>query len=276
MTLAFDERLHALRPFEGQIAVASNIRKRVEKSELLQKPKKETQSAYSLRCVPQVLGASMDAIAYARKQIEIEMNSVADNPIFLTEEKTYLAGGNFHGQPVAYAMDFLGIAVSEIANISERRINRLLNPALNNGLPSFLVSQGEGLNSGLMIAQYTAAALVSENKILASPASVDSIPCSADQEDHVSMGTIAARKAREILRNAEAVVGIEFLCAAQAYEFQKPAKLGTGTQKAYETVRQFSAPVKEDRAFYADIESLCLAVRTGAFLRNATAVVNLQ
>ncbi|MFH1056498.1 MAG: histidine ammonia-lyase [Candidatus Micrarchaeota archaeon] len=266
VTLAFDERLHALRPFEGQMIVAENIRSLIAESEVLQKPKKDTQSAYSLRCVPQVLGASRDAVAYARRQVEIELNSVADNPIFLTKEKTYLAGGNFHGQPVAYAMDLLGIAVSEIANMAERRVNRLLNPALNGGLPAFLVAEGGGLNSGLMITQYTAAALVSENKILASPASVDSIPCSADQEDHVSMGTIAARKAREILRNSEAVVGIELLCASQAYEFQKPAKLGVGTAVAYDAVRSVSPKVLEDRIFYEDIEKIVRLVKNGGFV----------
>jgi len=263
VTLAFDERLHALRPFEGQMAVAENIRRLIAESEVLRKPKRDTQSAYSLRCVPQVLGASRDAVAYARRQVEIEMNSVADNPIFLTKEKACLTGGNFHGQPVAYAMDLLGIAVAEIADIAERRVNRLLNPALNGGLPAFLVAEGGGLNSGLMITQYTAAALVSENKILASPASVDSIPCSADQEDHVSMGTIAARKAREIIRNAEAVVGIELLCASQAYEFQKPAKLGAGTSAAYEVVRCVSPKVSEDRVFYEDIEKIARLVKNG-------------
>ena len=275
VTIAFDERLHALRPFEGQIAVASNVRKLIAESEVLQQPKKDTQSAYSLRCIPQVLGASRDAITYARKQVEIELNSVADNPIFLTGEKTCLAGGNFHGQPIAYAMDFLAIAVSEIADIAERRVNRLLNPALNNGLPAFLVFQEEGLNSGLMIAQYTAAALVSENKILASPASVDSIPCSADQEDHVSMGTIGARKAREIIRNSQAVVAIELLCAAQAYEFQKPARLGVGTQQAYDLVRSISPKVENDRIFYEDIERLSNAVRVGFFVQGIDSVVEL-
>ncbi|MFH1247180.1 MAG: histidine ammonia-lyase [Candidatus Micrarchaeota archaeon] len=277
VTLAFDARLHALRPFEGQIAVAENIRNLIANSEVLKKPKVDTQSAYSLRCVPQVLGASRDAIDYARKQITIEMNSVADNPIFLTDEKTYLAGGNFHGQPIAYAMDLLGIAVAEIGDMAERRINRLLNPALNAGLPAFLIAKGsEGLNSGLMITQYTAAALVSENKILASPASVDSIPCSADQEDHVSMGTIAARKARDIIRNVEAVVAIELLCASQAYEFQKPAKLGKGTNAAYNAVRKVCAKVDDDRAFYKDIELLANAVRQLKIINEVEQEVKLK
>ncbi|MFH1779709.1 MAG: histidine ammonia-lyase [Candidatus Micrarchaeota archaeon] len=276
VTVAFDERLHALRPFPGQISVASNIRGLIENSEVLKKQKRDTQSAYSLRCVPQVLGASKDAIAYARTQVEIEANSVADNPIFLTEEKICLAGGNFHGQPVAYAMDLLGIAVSEIGDMAERRVNRLLNPALNAGLPAFLIAEGGGLNSGLMIVQYTAAALVSENKILASPASVDSIPCSADQEDHVSMGTIAARKAREILRNTEAVVGIEFLCASQAYEFQKPAKLGAGTSVAFEEVRKVSLKVEEDRVFYKDVEVLAKLVRSGKIVEKVEEKIVLK
>lgn len=277
VTLAFDARLHALRPFEGQDVVAKNLRALISDSEVLCKPKRDTQSAYSLRCVPQVLGASRDAIAYARKQVEIEMNSVSDNPIFLTDGLVYLAGGNFHGQPVAYAMDFLGIAVAEIGDMAERRVNRLLNPALNGGLPAFLVSEGGGLNSGLMITQYTAAALVSENKILASPASVDSIPCSADQEDHVSMGTIAARKAREIIRNTEAVVGIELICACQAYEFQKPAVLGRGTQAAYEAVRSVSPKVEEDRVFYRDVEDVAAkVVRSGALVKKVEEKVKLK
>ncbi|HIJ13108.1 TPA: histidine ammonia-lyase [Candidatus Woesearchaeota archaeon] len=275
VTLAFDSRLHALRPFEGQNIVAKNIRNLIDKSTVLMQKKKDTQSAYSLRCVPQVLGASRDAIGYSRKQVEIEMNSVADNPIFLTEEKTYLAGGNFHGQPVAYAMDLLGIAVSEIGNMAERRVNRLLNPALNAGLPAFLIAEGEGLNSGLMITQYTAAALVSENKILASPASVDSIPCSADQEDHVSMGTIAARKAREIIRNTEAIVGIEFMCAAQAYEFQKPARLGAGTSIAYSVIRQSIQKVKEDRIFYKDLDIMALLMRNGKIIEEVEKTIKV-
>lgn len=275
VTKAFDARLHALRPFEGQGIVAGNIRALLEESEILLSPKKDTQSAYSLRCVPQVYGASRDAIAYARKQVEIELNSAADNPLFLTGEKECLTGGNFHGQPVAYAMDFLGIAVAEIGDMAERRVNRLLNPALNAGLPAFLVAEGKGLNSGLMITQYTAAALASENKILASPASVDSIPCSADQEDHVSMGTIAARKAREIVRNVEAIVAIELVCASQALEFSKPLRPGKGVRAAYEAVREVSAKVGEDRAFYKDIEIVAERVKNGAILEKVEKVVKI-
>jgi len=264
VTKALDARLHSLRPFEGQNKCAENLRRLIEGSEVLKQPKRDTQSAYSLRCAPQVIGASLDAIAYARKQVEIEMNSAADNPLFLTEECECLTGGNFHGQPVAYAMDFLGIAVAELGDMAERRVNRLLNPALNAGLPAFLVGEEKGLNSGLMITQYTAAALVSENKILASPASVDSIPCSADQEDHVSMGTIGARKAREILRNTERVIAIELICAAQALEFSKPLKPGKGVQAAFEAVRKVSPKVTVDRPFYKDIENVTELVKGGA------------
>ncbi|VVC00097.1 Histidine ammonia-lyase [uncultured archaeon] len=256
VTLAFDERLHALRPYPGQIAVAGNLRRLIEGSEILQQKKTDTQSAYSLRCIPQVLGASRDALSYVRRQLEVEINSAADNPIFITDDECCLAGGNFHGQPIAIAMDLLGIAVAEIGDIAERRVNRLLNPALNGGLPAFLIGEERGLNSGLMIAQYTAAALVSENKILSSPAVVDSIPCSADQEDHVSMGTIGARKARDIVRNVEYVVAIELLCAAQAMEFRQPLKAGKGTQVAYEEVRKEVAALKEDRVVYPEIEKV--------------------
>ncbi|MDW7675978.1 MAG: aromatic amino acid lyase, partial [Bacillota bacterium] len=209
------------------------------------------QDAYTLRCMPQVHGASRDAISHAQKVVETEINSATDNPLIFPEEGEVLSGGNFHGQPVALVMDFLGIALSELANISERRIERLLNPQLSR-LPAFLTCAG-GLNSGYMIAQYTAASLVSENKVLASPASVDSIPTSANQEDHVSMGTIAARKARSILENVRYVLAIELLCAAQGIEF-KPKRLGQGTAVAYEIVRQHIEPLGEDRVAYLDIE----------------------
>ncbi|MFH0835751.1 MAG: histidine ammonia-lyase [Candidatus Micrarchaeota archaeon] len=276
VTAAFDARLHALRPFRGQNDVATNLRYLIQDSEVLEQEKTDTQSAYSLRCVPQVLGASADALAYVRENLCIEMNSAADNPLFITKDKEYIAGGNFHGQPIAYAMDLLGIAVSEIGNMAERRVNRLLNPALNGGLPAFLIKSGAGLNSGLMITQYTAAALASENKILASPASVDSIPCSADQEDHVSMGTIGARKAREIVRNVERIVAIELLCAAQAYEFRKPLKLGVGTRIAYDELRKASPVVEDDREFYRDIEAVARLVRSGEIVRRVEKKVKLS
>ena len=197
----FDQRIHHVRPHPGQAAAADNMDRITRDSEIITSHKdcSRIQDAYTLRCSPQVHGASKDAITYARKVVETEMNSSTNNPLIFPESQEFLLGGNFHGQPVALALDFLCMAVSELANISERRIERLVNPQLS-GLPAFLVSDG-GLNSGFMLAQYTAASLVSENKILSHPACVDSIPTSANKEDHVSMGTISARKLREIVRN---------------------------------------------------------------------------
>ncbi len=196
----FDPRIHALRPFGGQIAVAENVRRLVRGSGLIGKGSGKVQDAYSIRCIPQVIGPSVDAYHYARRQVEIEMNSVSDNPLFFPGDREQLSCGNFHGQPVAMALDFLTIAMSEIGSLSERHINRLVNPHLNGGLPAFLV-RSEGLNSGYMLAHYTATALCSENKVLSHPAVVDNFSMAADQEDHVSMGPIAARKLAEALFN---------------------------------------------------------------------------
>jgi len=209
------------------------------------------QDAYALRCVPQVHGASKDAINYVKEKVEIEINSVTDNPLVFPDTKEGLSGGNFHGQPMALSLDFLGIALAEIADISERRLERLVNPALS-GLPAFLVENG-GLNSGFMIVQYSAAALVSENKVLAHPASVDSIPSSANQEDHVSMGTIAARKAREIMENTRRVLAMEIMCACQAIDLRGNKGLGLGTKAAYELIREEVARLVDDRPLYEDI-----------------------
>jgi histidine ammonia-lyase len=222
------------------------------------------QDAYTLRCSPQVHGATKDAIAYCRRVVETELNASTGNPLIFAESEEFLLGGNFHGQPVALAMDFLGIAVAELANISERRIERLVNPMLS-GLPAFLVSDG-GLNSGFMIAQYTAAALVSENKVLAHPASVDSIPTSANKEDHVSMGTIAARKGREIVANTENVIGIELLCAAQALDLFTNLKPGEGTLAAYQAIRRVIPHLDTDRFLAADIDAMRELMRSGAIL----------
>jgi histidine ammonia-lyase len=257
---AFDERIHNVRPHPGQIECAENIRKLIKDSKILaefHKHHKKVQDAYTLRCIPQVHGASRDAINYARRVIETEINSVTDNPLIFTESAEVLSGGNFHGQPIAIAMDLVGIALSEIANISERRIARLVDPNLNEGLPAFLIPKEKGgLNSGYMIAQYTAAALVSENKILAHPASVDSIPTSANQEDHVSMGTIAARKAKEILENVETVIAIEMLCAAQGMDFRLPLKGGEGTKVAHEYIRKYIPHLDEDRVLYHEVNKI--------------------
>ncbi|MEM0360047.1 MAG: histidine ammonia-lyase [Candidatus Diapherotrites archaeon] len=265
---AFDERLHALRPFKGQNDVAANIRALTAESEILAQKGKGTQSAYSLRCTPQVHGASRDALEYAKKIVEIEMNSVADNPIFITKDKAFLTGGNFHGQPVAIAMDLLGIAIAEIANISERRINRMTSPHLNAGLPGFLVIGEEGLDSGLMMIHYSAASLVSENKVLAHPASVDSIPVSGDQEDHVSMGTIAARKCREIINNAWGVLTIELMCAAQALDIRRPLRGGIGTEAAYREIRKHIGKYSDSSdAVYSYFDKLFPAVVNGEILQ---------
>ena len=262
---AYDARYHEVRPFKGQNNSAENIRTLIFNSELMKSEKTVTQNAYSLRAVPQVSGAVRDALDYIRKIVEIELNSVADNPIFFTKDKTYLTGANFHGAPVGYTQDLLGIVITDLGSISERRVNNLMDPACSGNLPAFLVKSA-GLDSGLMMAQYTQAALVSENKILASPASVDSIPTSANQEDHVSMGTIAARKAREIIRNTEAVVAIEILSACQAYEFRKPTRASHSFKAVYDLVRSVSPVITKDRAFYKDIEKVVKLVRSGKVL----------
>lgn len=254
---AFDKKVHKVRPHAGQITTAENIRKILKGSKCVTKQGElRTQDPYSLRCIPQIHGASKDAFNFIKTKIEIEMNAVTDNPIIFVEEDEVISGGNFHGQPMALPFDFLGIALSEMANISERRIERLVNPQLNNGLPAFLVENG-GVNSGFMIVQYSAASLVSENKVLAHPASVDSIPSSANQEDHVSMGTIAARKAGEILGNARKVIAMEILCACQAIDLKKSnISLGIMTQETYKIIRENVKYYDEDRVMYPDIDTI--------------------
>lgn len=259
---AFDIRTHSIRPHEGQLATAKNLLALVEGSSLITSQGEiRVQDAYTLRCVPQIHGASKDALNYVKHKVEIEINAVTDNPI-VTEEGDVISGGNFHGQPMALAFDFLGIAMSELANVSERRLERLINYQLND-LPAFLVKHG-GLNSGFMITQYAAAALVSENKILAHPASVDSIPSSANQEDHVSMGTIAARKARDIIRNAERVVATEILAACQAIDFRTDYVLGAGSEVAYGKVRESVQFIENDVVMYKEIDKVTDLVRSGA------------
>lgn len=259
---AFDIRTHSIRPHEGQLATAKNILALVDGSSLITAQGEiRVQDAYTLRCIPQIHGASKDALNYVMHKVEIEINAVTDNPI-VTEEGDVISGGNFHGQPMALAFDFLGIAMSELANVSERRLERLINYQLND-LPAFLVKHG-GLNSGFMITQYAAAALVSENKILAHPASVDSIPSSANQEDHVSMGTIAARKARDIIRNAERVLATEVLAACQAIDFRNDYVLGTGSKVAYSRVREKVNFIDNDVVMYKEIDKVTDLVRSGA------------
>jgi len=253
---AFDKRIHAIRAHEGQTDVAKTMRTLLPDSEINQSHAEcgKVQDAYSLRCIPQVIGASLDTIRYVQSVVETEINSATDNPLVFADDGSVVSGGNFHGQPIALAMDFLGIALSELANISERRVNRLVNPHLS-GLPAFLTTEG-GLESGMMIAQYTAAALVSENKVLAHPASVDSIPTSADQEDHVSMGTIAARKASMILENVKNVIAIEYMCASQGIDLLAPLKASKPLEVAKSSIRRVVPKLEDDRALTPDIEKI--------------------
>lgn len=253
---AYDERIHMARPHEGQIYVAENLLRLTKNSKLTTRQgEKRLQDAYTIRCIPQIHGASRPAIEYVKKVVEIEINSVTDNPLIFPDGdiKAVISGGNFHGQPIAIAMDTLAIAIAEYANVSERRIERLVNPALSNGLPAFLVNDG-GLNCGFMVPQYAAAAVVSENKVLAHPSSVDSIPTSANQEDHVSMGTIGARKAREIIKHVQYVLGIELICGAQAADFRNADLLGAGSRAAYDVLRASVSFMDSDRIIYPDMD----------------------
>lgn len=265
ITDAFDPRVHELRGQAGQCEVASRIRRHLAGSGMTtHQGELRVQDAYSLRCAPQVHGASLDAFRYVERIVESEMNAVTDNPILFPAEGIAISAGNFHGQPLALAFDFLGIALSELADISERRIERLVNPALSNGLPAFL-SQNCGINSGFMIVQYSAASLVSENKVLAHPASVDSIPSSANQEDHVSMGTIAARKANDILGNVRKVVGMELMCACQAIDLRGTGKLGYDTATAYALLREKIPFIAGDTVMYPHLETAEGLLRNGTF-----------
>lgn len=247
---AFDHKIQDVRGHKGQKDCASNLLQILENSKLAfdLNPEK-VQDAYAIRCTPQVHGASRDAIEYVYGVISREINAVTDNPIIFPDDDEVISGGNFHGQPMALAMDFLGIAISELANISERRTERMVNPALSNGLPAFLTKHG-GVHSGFMIAQYSAASMVSENKVYAHPASVDSIPSSANQEDHVSMGTTASRKAAMILDNSRKVLAIELFAAAQALWLRGEDKLSPATKAVYDVIRREVAPIEEDVVMY--------------------------
>ncbi len=266
---AFDEKIQKVRPHDGQAITAKSISELVAGSQLTQtveealKKGHRPHDPYSLRCAPQVLGAVRDAVAYAKRVVEIEINSATDNPLVFPEEETCLSGGNFHGQPISLSMDVLGIALAIVGNFSERRIFKLLDEKLSNGLPAFLVppEASIGLSSGLMMGQTTAAALASENKILAHPACVDSVPTSANFEDFVSMGVTAAQKAMQILENTESIIAIEFLCAAQATDFRGSEKLGKGTKIAYATIRRIISVLKEDRVLSEDIEKIRQTIR---------------
>lgn len=263
---AFDPRVQAVRPHKGQTLVARNIRGIIKGSGIIAQAKTmRVQDAYAIRCVPQVHGAVRDALERVRETLEIEMNAVTDNPILFVEDGAVISGGNFHGEPLALVFDYMGIAMAEIGSIAERRIERLVNPALSSGLPAFLTRNG-GLNSGYMIVQYSAAALVSENKVLAHPASVDSIPSSANQEDHVSMGTIAARKSADIVENSRTVVAFELLLAAQGLDLRggKPSPIN---KAVYDIIRSEVPFLEEDREIRLDIERIRELAKTGRLNR---------
>ena len=271
----FDERLQALRPHPGQAASAANLRRLLSSSPVLASHRESAhlvQDAYSLRCAPQVHGATRDALAYASGVLAIEMNSVSDNPIVLPDGGEVMSGGNFHGQPVAVALDTVATALVSLASISERRLYRLLDEHQSNGLPPFLV-HGAGLNSGFMLVQYTAASLVSECKSLAHPASVDSIPSSAGQEDHVSMGMISARHAREVVSNAETVIALEALAAAQALDLRAPLEPGPATREVHEAIRARVPFFEADREFGPDIADAVSLVRQARLVAAAEAAI---
>jgi len=268
---AFDERIHKIRPYFGQILTAKNVRSLIMGSKIVLTGEKATkeglhpQDGYSLRCTPQVLGCVRDTVAYVKKVIETEANSATDNPLVFSEDNACLSGGNFHGQPVALAMDFLGAALTTIGNMSERRIAIMMDENSSKGLPAFLISQKakRGVESGFMALHYTAAALTSENKALSHPASVDSIPTSANFEDFVSMGPIAARKTTEILGNVERIVAIELLCGAQGADFRGSEKLGRGTKAVYSVIRRRVPMLKRDRPLFKDVEIVVEMIRKG-------------
>ena len=271
---SFLPQIHAARPLRGQIDSAANLLQLLEGSAINESHRwcDKVQDAYSLRCAPQVHGASRDLLAYAEATVSVELNSATDNPLVLVDDELLVSNGNFHGQPLAFALDALAMATSELGNISERRIERLVNPSLSDGLPAFLTLDG-GLNSGFMIPQYVAAALVSENKSLCHPASVDSIPTSAGQEDHVSMGNASGLKAWQVLVNAERVLAIELLAGAQAVEFLAPLEPGAGARAARDAVRVLSPRLADDRPLASDIEAVAGALRDGSLVAAVEAEV---
>ena len=264
---SFLAAIHEARPLRGQGASAANMRRLLEGSAILESHRwcDKVQDAYSLRCAPQVHGASRDLLDYVDSTVSVELNAATDNPLVLVNEGQVVSNGNFHGQPLAFALDALAMAVAELANISERRVERLVNPSLSEDLPPFLTVEG-GLNSGFMIAQYVAAALVSENKVLCHPASVDSIPTSAGQEDHVSMGNAAGLKALQVLGNAERALAIELLAGAQGVEVLAPLEPGVGASAARAFVRTLSERLRDDRPLADDIERVAAAIRDGSLV----------
>jgi histidine ammonia-lyase len=269
--VAFDARIHDARPHSGQVEVAANLRRLLQGSEIRESHKDcgRVQDAYSLRCIPQVHGAVRDTLVFCRRTFEIEMNSAVDNPLVFVKghgEGDIISGGNFHGEPLAFALDYLAIALSALAGISERRIERLVNPALNEGLPPFLAPDA-GINSGFMMPQVTAAALASENKGLAHPASVDSITTSGNKEDYVSMGMTAAIKLKRVIANTTNVLAIEACAAAQALDFLSPLKTSLPLQRAHAAIRKVSPKIEHDRVFAEDFAKLAELIRAGALTK---------
>jgi histidine ammonia-lyase len=273
---SFHPAIHQARPLRGQLDSAANVLRLLEGSSIIESHRwcDKVQDAYSLRCAPQVHGASRDLLDNVETTVAIELNAATDNPLVLVDEGLVVSNGNFHGQPLAFGLDTLAMAVAELASISERRVERLVNPSLSDGLPPFLTREG-GLNSGFMIPQYVAASLVSENKSLCHPASVDSIPTSAGQEDHVSMGNAAGLKALRVLANAELALAIELLAGAQAIEFLAPLEPAPGVRATHDAVRVLSERVREDRSLSDDIERVAGAIRDGSILAAAEAEVGV-
>ncbi len=271
---SFLAAVHRARPLKGQQDAAANVWRLLDGSAIIESHRwcDKVQDAYALRCAPQVHGACRDLLDYVEATVTVELNAATDNPLVLVDDELIVSAGNFHGQPLAFALDALAMAVAELASISERRVERLVNPALSEGLPPFLTEEG-GLNSGFMIPQYVAAALVSENKVLAHPASVDSIPTSAGQEDHVSMGNAAGLKALRVLDNAERALAIELLAGSQAIEFLAPLQPGDGVRAVHDAVRALSPRLTEDRSLSADIELVADAIRSGAIIGAAESQV---
>ena len=268
---AYDPRIHLTRGFPGAQECAENLRRLTAGSELLKRPGKKVQDAYSLRSSPQVIGAAKDAFKWARQMLETELNHAADNPTFFPDEELVLTGANFQGTPMALALELAGMSVTTVAALSERRLNRLMNPHLSAGLPAFLI-KGAGMFSGLMLSQYTAGALVCENRVLSHPAATGSIPAAADQEDFVSMSMTTVIKTRQIIENAWSVVAIELMAAAQAFDLRTPVRPSPAAQAAYDAIRKHVQPLTEDRPLYDDINRLTRAAKAGEILQAAETV----
>jgi len=271
--LAYDERIHKARGYEGAVESAENVRRIIQDSEILKQKPQKVQESYSLRSTPQVVGAAKDTLLFSRKMFEVEINGAGDNPLFFQDEGGIcLTGANFQGTPLAFALEYLGIAMTTVGALSERRMNRLVNPALSMGLPAFL-TKGAGMFSGMMLAQYTSASLVCENRVLSTPAATGSIPTAADQEDFVSMANTTAMKTKQILKNSAAIFAIELMAGAQALDFRKPMKPGKGTQAAYDVIRKHVRHLDEDRPLYNDIINMTKVVESREILESVERAV---